>query len=268
MASAFVSSATQVRKPRAGPRTLHNLAMLGRALFVPPWTLLVTASAIALAKLTRDPIWIQRGQRFWARGCLRAWNVRVEIDWPDDVDRTGPYIVMANHASYIDVPLLFMSLPFVPGFVAKQELGKVPVLAMALRAGGHVLLDRADGNSALRALRTAASKIRQGQTLAIFPEGTRGNGQVLSPFKKGGFVLAKSARVAIVPVGIRGSHEVLARGAFLPQAGLVRVTAGRPIVSEEIRSLSADALLARVRAEIAELSGLRAAPSSTPLVRG
>jgi 1-acyl-sn-glycerol-3-phosphate acyltransferase len=220
-----------------------------RALFVPPWTLLVTSSAIALAKLTRDPVWVQRGQRFWARGCLRACNVRVEVEWPTDVDRTGPYIVMANHASYIDVPLLFMGLPFVPGFVAKQELGRVPVLSTALRAGGHVLLDRADGKSALRALRAAASRIRQGQTLAIFPEGTRGDGQALLPFKKGGFVLAKSAGVAILPVGIRGSHRVLARG--------------RPIASEEIRALSADALLTRVQAEIAELSGLRPALSST-----
>jgi 1-acyl-sn-glycerol-3-phosphate acyltransferase len=235
-----------------------------RALFVPPWTLLVTSSAIALAKLTRDPVWLQRGQRFWARGFLRAWNVRVEIEWHNDVDRRGPYIVMANHASYIDVPLLFMGLPFIPGFVAKQELGRVPVLSMALRAGGHVLLDRTDGKSTLRALRAAASRIRQGQTVAIFPEGTRGDGQVLLPFKKGAFVLAKSAGVAILPVGIRGSHQVLARGAFLPQAGVVRVTAGRPIASEEIRSLSADALLARVRTEIAELSGLHPVCVSAP----
>jgi 1-acyl-sn-glycerol-3-phosphate acyltransferase len=229
---------------------------LGRALFVAPWTMLVTASAVTLAKTTGRPAWVPRGERLWARGLLRAWGVHVEVEWPEDLAITEPYVVMANHTSHVDVPLLFMALPFVPGFLAKKELDRVPFLSMALRAGGHVLLDRSDRGSAMQALRAAAEHVRRGNTVAVFPEGTRGDGRTLLPFKKGGFLIAKSAKVAILPVGIRGSHAVLPREAFLPRAANVRVVAGQPISSLETRRLSVNELIARVRSQIAELSGV------------
>jgi len=234
-----------------------------RALFVTPWTFLVTTSAIGLAKLSGDASWVPRGERFWARGLLRAWGVRVDVEWPESVDTRGPYVVMANHTSHLDVPILFAALPFVPGFVAKRELDRVPVLSMALHAGGHVLLDRNDRTSARRALRAAGEQIRRGQNLAIFPEGTRGDGQTLLPFKRGGFLLAKTAGVAILPVGIRGSQHVLRRGSLVPQPARVSVRVGAPIAPEEVRRLSADPLLLRVRTQISDLCGV-SAPAGPP----
>jgi 1-acyl-sn-glycerol-3-phosphate acyltransferase len=235
---------------------LRHPEAIARALFLPPWTALVTASAIALTKVTRSPSWVPESERLWARGLLWTWNVHVEMDWPSDLDPAGPYVVMANHTSHVDVPILFMALPFVPGFVAKKELDRVPFLSMALRAGGHVLLDRSDRMSGMRALRSAAEQIRQGNTVAIFPEGTRGDGRSLRPFKKGGFLIAKKAAVPILPVGIRGSQSVLPRGAILPQPATVRVIVGRPILPSEARSLTVDELLACVRGRLAELSGV------------
>jgi len=234
---------------------------LARGLFAAPWTMLVTASGVLLAKTTRRATWIPAAERFWARGLLRVWGVEVEVDWPHDFDPGGPYVVMANHTSHIDVPILFMALPFVPGFVAKKELDRVPFLSMALRAGGHVLLDRADRTSAIRALRSAAEQVRQGKTVVVFPEGTRGDGRTLLPFKKGGFLIAKTADVAILPVGIQGSSSVLPRGASLPRSHVVHVRVGDPIDAHEVRSLNIGQLLSRVRSQIAELS--EASPRDT-----
>ena len=225
-----------------------------RALFAAPWTMLVTVSGVLLAKTTGRARFIPQAERLWARGLLRVWGVDVEVECPQNLQLTGPYVVMANHASHIDVPILFMALPFVPGFLAKQELDRVPFLSMALRAGGHVLLDRADHMSAMRALRGAAKQIRQGKTVVVFPEGTRGDGRALLPFKKGGFILAKAAAVAILPVGIRGSSGVLPRGALLPRSAGVRVRVGQPIAADEARSHTIGQLLGRVRSQIAELS--------------
>jgi 1-acyl-sn-glycerol-3-phosphate acyltransferase len=231
---------------------------IARCLLVTPWTALVTASAVSMARLSGEAEWIPRGERVWAKGLLCAWQVRLDVDWPSGLDAAGPYVIMANHTSHLDVPVLFAGLPFVPGFVAKKELDHVPILSMALRAGGHVLLDRDDRSSARRALRAAATRIRQGQNLALFPEGTRGDGRTLLPFKRGGFLLAKTAGVPILPVGIRGSHRVLPRGRLVPSPERVTVRVGRPIGAGEVRGTRPEQLLERVRAQIGELCGVSA----------
>jgi 1-acyl-sn-glycerol-3-phosphate acyltransferase len=238
---------------------MNPAAMLRRVaggLAAPPWTMLVTVASIGVAKLTGEERWVRRGEKLWARGLLGAWGVRVTVVDRYDLDPSQPIVVMANHSSHIDVPLLFMSLGVVPGFIAKKELERVPFVAMALRAGGHVLLDRADRQSAMRALKLASDHVREGRTIAVFPEGTRGNGQVLGEFKKGGFLIAKRAAAAILPVGIRGSRAVLHPGSVLPTGGSVSVHVGRLITPDVVRSLPLNALCERVAAEVSSLSAV------------
>ena len=234
-------------------------------LFTPFWTAGVTVSAVTVAKLRRQPRLVLEGERLWARGLLKTWGVRVETEGLERVPTSGPYIVMANHQSHADVPILFSCLPIIPAFLAKEELGKIPFLAMALRAGGHVLIARADSGSAIRALKTAAEEIRNGKTLAIFPEGTRGREDRLAPFKKGAFLLAKKAQVPIIPIGIVGSRAIVPRDSVLPRSGSVRVIAGDPIRPEEIRKLDAKALSDHVYERIASLLGW---PTTPPVQDG
>jgi 1-acyl-sn-glycerol-3-phosphate acyltransferase len=229
-------------------------------LFTPFWTAGVTVTAVAAARLWRREHYVLAGERLWARGLLRTWGVKVEVEGLDQLPPAGPYIIMANHQSHADVPILFSSLPIIPGFLAKKELGRIPFLAMALRAGGHVLIDRGDRSSAMRALKIAAEEIRSGKTLAIFPEGTRGCEDRLGPFKKGGFLVAKKAGVPVVPVGIVGSRKVLARDAWFPRSGSVRLVAGKPIAPEELRKLDVQDLSDRVYESIAGLLGWPTTP--------
>jgi len=242
-------------------------------LFLPLWTAAVTVTAVTIAKLRRNHRYVTEGERFWARGLLKAWGVEVTAEHLDRLPRQGPYILMANHQSHADVPILFASLPLIPGFLAKKELARIPFLSMALRNGGHVLIDRASRNSAREALKVAASEIQAGKTIAIFPEGTRGGSDALGEFKKGGFLIAKKAGVPVVPVGILGSRAVWHRDAWLPRAGCVRARVGEPITPEMIRELSVDGLCARVRATMLELLGWPDAdaqplPSQQPLPIG
>ena len=167
----------------------------------------------------------------------------------------GPYILMANHQSHADVPILFASLPLIPGFLAKKELARIPFLSMALREGGHVLIDRKNRGSAREALKIAATEIQAGKTIAVFPEGTRGAGDALGEFKKGGFLIAKKAGVPVVPIGILGSRAVWHRDEWLPRGGRVWAKVGEPISPEAIKLLSVDGLCDRVRASILELLG-------------
>lgn len=223
--------------------------------FTPFWTAGVTVSAVAMAKISSKGQFITDGERLWARGLLATWGVKVEVLGLEHLPTQGPYIIMANHQSHADVPILFSSLPIIPGFLAKKELAKIPFLAMALRAGGHVLIDRSDRNSAMRAIKNAADEVRSGKTLAIFPEGTRGAEDRLGPFKKGAFLLAKKALVPVVPVAIQGSRSILSRDELLPRSGQVRVHVGKTISPDEIRTLDVEGLSDKTAVSIASLLG-------------
>jgi 1-acyl-sn-glycerol-3-phosphate acyltransferase len=234
-------------------------------LFATFWTAGVTLTYVTKAKLTGDAAHVAHGQRVWARGLLRTWGVDVQATGLDHLPERGPYILMANHQRHADVPLLFASLPIIPGFLAKKELARIPFLAMALRSGDHVLIDRSDHSSAMRALKDAAREISGGKIIAVFPEGTRGDSDNLGEFKKGGFLIAKKARVPVIPVGIAGSRFVLSRRELFPRSGPVSVKVGLPIMPDELSSLTADALSQRVRSSINELLGwVDAAPASSP----
>ena len=226
---------------------------LAKGLFGAFWTAGVTVGSVILAKATARGHYIISGQRLWAKGLLRAWGVELDVYGAERLRPGTLCIVMANHASYADVPILMAGLPFVPGFLAKRELAKIPFLAMALRVGRHVLIDRADRGSALRAVKMAATEVREGKTIAIFPEGTRGDGVSLGELKRGGFLIAKRALVPVFPVRIRGSHAILPRGATLPHGGRVSVHVGEPILPEQIQALSAEELAELVRKALEEL---------------
>jgi 1-acyl-sn-glycerol-3-phosphate acyltransferase len=230
-----------------------------------PWTALVTSSFVALARATGDDSWVPRGERVWATGLLRTWGVRVDVVGAARIPRSGPYVIMSNHSSHADVPILFATLPLVPGFIAKKELSRIPFLSMALRAGGHVLIDRADHQSGMQGIKLAAREVQAGKTIAVFPEGTRGDGATLLPFKKGAFLIAKRAGVPIIPVGIRGSHAVLRRGEILPHAMGVSVHIGEPVSQSDAKTLTVDDLCTRVRTDIATLAGLAIAEREVAL---
>lgn len=231
---------------------MHRVA---NGLFTTVWTAGVTLTYVTKAKLTGDEQHVAYGQRVWARGLLKTWGVEIDSRGMERVPESGPYIIMANHQSHADVPILFAALPHIPGFLAKRELARIPFLAMALRSGDHVLIDRQDHKSAMRALKDAAQEIRGGKIIAVFPEGTRGESDRLGEFKKGGFLIAKKAGVPIIPVGILGSRQLLSRSELFPRAGDVTVNVGTPIAPDEIKSLTVDGLSARVRRDINELCG-------------
>jgi 1-acyl-sn-glycerol-3-phosphate acyltransferase len=213
--------------------------------------------AMASSLLLRDPSFFRRMQRVWARGLTSFWGVELEVYGAENMPSGQSYVVMSNHASYADIVALFIALPAIPGFVAKRELMRVPFLAAALRAGGHVIIDRGQRNSARAALDTAASEVRAGRTVLIFPEGTRSDADCIGNFKSGGFHLAKSARVPIVPVGLRGTGAVGPRHSLLFWPGKVEVHIGSPVTPAQIASQDVNTLTRQVRYRIVELSALR-----------
>ena len=162
---------------------------------------------------------------------------------------------MANHASMVDIWAMFVAVPVPFRFIAKKQLGAIPLFGWAMRAGRFIFIDRQNAASARRSIEEAARRIKSGQSVVIFPEGTRTRDGRLNPFKKGGFHLALDSGADIVPVAIQGSRPVMPRGSALIRSGTVRLEIGAPISTAGLGPGDREALAARVRGEIAQMLG-------------
>jgi 1-acyl-sn-glycerol-3-phosphate acyltransferase len=232
------------------------------SLIFPLWTMLCVSGALLWGFIRRDSSFFYRAQRGWARGLFRLCGIELEVSGVEHMATDRAYVVVCNHSSYMDIPALFGSLPTLPQFLAKRELSRLPFLGAALRAGRHVLVDRGNAGSAKASLERASEQLRPGSAILIFPEGTRGNGVELGAFKTGAFRLAKLGQVAVLPVGITGTSQVLPKHGRVIRPHRVCVRIGPAISAEEAESASLNELSQRARGTIAELS--RLSPPSAP----
>lgn len=187
----------------------------------------------------------------WARWLLGAAGVKVikrgDTSLPDD----APRVYIANHISWFDIPACIEALPHY-GFLAKRELEKVPLFGPAARAAGVIYIDRENRKAAFGAIDDAANKIRAGQSVLVYAEGTRGDEYALRPFKKGAFVLAIGSGVPIVPVVIHGTIAVNPRSEFRASPGTVYVHTLEPIPTAGLNYDQRDQLADTVRQRMAD----------------
>jgi len=193
--------------------------------------------------------------RLWARVLLGAPGVKVEVVQRAPLDPKRPYVFMANHASMIDIWAVLVGIPVPLRFIAKKQLGGIPLFGWAMRAGRFIFIDRQNAASARRSIAEAARRIKSGQSVVIFPEGTRTRDASLGAFKKGGFHLAIDSSADIVPVAIHGSRALMPRGSALIRAGQVRLELGEPISTAGLGPADREKLVTRVRGKVAEMLG-------------
>jgi 1-acyl-sn-glycerol-3-phosphate acyltransferase len=166
----------------------------------------------------------------WSRRLVELARVRLTVSGLEDVDLARRYILMSNHASHFDVPMIFQAYPKPVRMVAKKELFAIPVFGSAMRAAGFPEVDRGNRARAIEALERGSSLFSQGISLWIAPEGTRSRDGALQPFKKGGFVLALERQIPVLPIGIVGTRDILAPGSVSVRTDVpVHVHFGAPI---------------------------------------
>lgn len=243
--------------------SMRSVANAGHAV---GWTVFMCSVAVPLYSVTRDRPQFQKLQRVWADGLVRGWGLDVQAHGAEQLDPRGTYVFMANHLSHVDIVALFVALPVHVGFLAKKELRRVPFLAQAMVAGGHVFIDRKERTSALSVMSEAARDVANGASLVVFPEGTRGFEEHIQPFKRGGFHLARQAGVPVVPVGIRGARKVLGREDYLIRPGRLDVHIGAPVRADQFADLPA--FSNHVRERVSELAGMPLAAGNGHAARG
>jgi 1-acyl-sn-glycerol-3-phosphate acyltransferase len=189
--------------------------------------------------------------RAWAQALVAIAGVRVKVHNPERAGEGSPHIFLANHVSWYDIPALGSFLPRAK-FVAKAELFKIPVLGGAMRAVGMVPIERQNRKAAFGAYNEASKRIREGNSVIVFPEGSRGYDYPLRAFKKGPFVLAIDAGAPIVPVLVHGTREVIRKGSILLHPGRVDVHLLEPVSVEGYSYDDRDELAEKIRSRIAE----------------
>jgi len=189
--------------------------------------------------------------RLWAWLIIRTCGVKVEIEGLENLGGLKSYILVANHQSFFDIFAICAWMPGEPRFVAKQELGKIPVLGLAMRRSGHVMIDRAKGGQAIRkALKIA----REGFSMVIFAEGTRFSDNRVHPFNDGAAWLAIATRQKCVPMAISGSASFFPRGARIVRPGRrMRMAIGPAIDTTQLHGADREALTQKLEASVRSL---------------
>jgi 1-acyl-sn-glycerol-3-phosphate acyltransferase len=161
----------------------------------------------------------------WARAVVENARIALDVRGREHLEHGKTYLVMSNHQSLYDIPVLFSVIGPNIRMVTKKELFRVPVFGGALAAAGFISIDRSDRVHALRSLERARELLANGTHVWIAPEGTRSRTGNLLPFKKGAFYLALEAGLPILPVTLKGTRDVLlADGVRSIPGASVRVT--------------------------------------------
>jgi 1-acyl-sn-glycerol-3-phosphate acyltransferase len=156
---------------------------------------------------------------------------------------SGPCIVVSNHASYLDGPLMTAALPGRFTFVVQHGAADWPLAGPVIRRMGVTFVNRASARAGASQTRLLIRRLEQGASLVIFPEGTFAGPPGLLRFRKGAFLMAAHARVPVVPAVIRGSRRVFGEGQRLLRPGAIEIELFAPLAPDGDHRHAVDALM-------------------------
>lgn len=215
----------------------HNRPTLGYIrswLFTIPVAVFATAVLITTAVVTS--VFAPGGRwqiflyRLWGSTVLAIFGARVRVTGAENLEPGQNYVIVSNHLSLVDTPLMLKSLPVPFKFLAKRELLKVPFIGWYLSRAGHLTVDRASLRSSIQSMNECARLIRERSlSVLIFAEGTRSLTGEMQPFKDGAAYLAIQSGVPAAPVALVGTWDILPAkdSCFLP--GEVELRIGQPV---------------------------------------
>lgn len=176
-------------------------------------TIVIASLVVCLSYFPRTNRLRRKLEEYWARIAVSAAGLRLHTDLPS-LNKGNNYIFVCNHQSHLDTPILLSLLrDFHPRFLAKDSLFKIPFLGPGMYRTGHLSVARENPCQGIRDLQRAAERANQGESLLVFPEGTRSETGKLQDFYTGVFIIAlKSAGASIVPLALKGTLEILPKG--------------------------------------------------------
>jgi 1-acyl-sn-glycerol-3-phosphate acyltransferase len=255
-AESSVTQAVPISPPRQSPHAIPGLkhgwlSRLRSYLIFDPliWLYTLVMGVLALPGGLFD----RGGRRLhwfsytWSWLIMKSIFSPVKVTGLEKIDTSKPHVYAANHASALDIPVLYVNLPFQFRIVFKKELLSYPVIGWQLKRSGQVCIDQQKPTRSIAAIRSAVKSLMAGLPLVIFPEGGRTPDGEIKPFLPGAFFLAIKAQVDIVPVALVGTYELLPMDTYHIECRPLEMRVGEPISTTGLTMRDLEALSAKVQ---------------------
>ncbi len=191
--------------------------------------------------------------RTWSWLIMKTILSPVKVTGLDKIDTSRPLVYAVNHASAMDIPVLYVYLPFQFRIVFKKELLAYPVVGWQLKRSGQVCIDQQKPTNSIAAIRSAVKSLKAGMPLVIYPEGGRTPDGEIKPFLPGAFFLAIKAQVDIVPIALVGTYELLPMNTYHIKCRPLEMRVGEPISTVGLTMRDMETVSAKVRKAMEDL---------------
>jgi 1-acyl-sn-glycerol-3-phosphate acyltransferase len=238
--------------PHAIPGARHGwLSRLRSYLILDPliwlYTLVLGILALPGGMFDRSGRRLHWFSRAWSWLIMKTTFSPVKVTGLDKIDTLKPHVYAVNHASALDIPVLYVNLPFQFRIVFKKELLSYPIVGWQLKRSGQVCIDQQKPTNSIAAIRSAVKSLKAGMPLVIYPEGGRTPDGEIKPFLPGAFFLAIKAQVDIVPVALVGTYELLPMNTYHIKCRPLEMRVGDAISTAGLTMRDLEAVSAKVR---------------------
>jgi len=199
--------------------------------------------------------------RLWSWLIMKTILSPVTVTGMEKVNGSRPRVYAVTHASALDIPILYVNLPFQFRIVFKSELLSYPIVGWHLKRSGQVCINQRNPALSIGAIKSALKSLRSGMPLVIFPEGGRSPSGEILPFLPGAFFLAIKAQADIIPIALVGTFDLLPMNTYHIKSRPLKMRVGQPIPTAGLTLRDTEAVSAKVRAAIEGLHSATPLPS-------
>ena len=191
--------------------------------------------------------------RLWSWLIMKTILSPVKVTGLEKIDTSKAHVYAVTHASALDIPVLYVNLPFEFRILFKKELLSYPIVGWHLRRSGQVCIDQQKPTRSIAHIRSAVKSLQAGMPLVIFPEGGRTPDGEIKPFMPGAFYLAIKAQADIVPVALVGTFELLPMNTYHIKPRPLEMRVGEPISTAGYSLREMEALSEKVHGAMEDL---------------
>ena len=217
------------------------------------YTVVLGTASLVSSLFDRNGRIQHRIARLWSWLIMKTILSPFSVTGLEKIDTIRPHLYAVNHLSALDIPALYVGLPFQFHIMAKKSLFHYPFLGWHLRRSGQIPVDAESALASMRSLNRAAESLKNGMPLVIFPEGGRSRDGHLQPFMSGGFYVAIKAGIDVIPMALVGTFDLLPMNTYHIQPRPLQLLVGDPISTKGYTARQVDRLSAVVRKAIEEL---------------
>lgn len=167
------------------------------------------------------------------RKLVKSTGMTLEVIGRENLPQEGTVLYVATHKSVFDIVILLTLIDDPAIFIGKKEVASMPFVNKWFDALGCIYVDREDMREALKSIMSGISELKKGQSIVLFPEGTRNMSNEINPFKEGGFKLATKTKVPIVPIALSNTYKVFEEKKRIQKTKVV-VNIGEPIITSQL----------------------------------